>query len=342
MEYLNSIKSLYLTPPSIEIIVDENKHKKYKYVTKDNIIIEYPTFYDNDEISGKIKLKLNNNESLIYEYIEIILYGIIIINNPENKNLSESIKNEIYKESKIILSKENKITPELIINEITNFDFDFIPKIKPFESYFGNLIQIKYFIKANIKTNNNTPPFIQNEKQICCLKIENKNICDNIIKLKNLEEINIGVENIIHVKINLEKKNFFMDDVIKGKINIIKTENIINNISMIIKKEEKYFLNNDEVIAKTNELSYYEIAEGIIEQNDEFNFQFVLKNIKNLTPTYDYKDDSDKNKNILSVKYFICFCFNDEHDYQFFKNIEINIHRMNLSDIIKINKNLNK
>ena len=51
-----------------------------------------------------------------------------------------------------------------------------------------------------------------------------------------------------------------------------------------------------------------------------------------MTPSYDYKND---NKNKISVKYYLCFCFNDDQGYQFFKHIEIDIYRMNISDIDK-------
>ena len=43
MEYL---KFLYKPPPSLEINLSTKEHNKFKYVTKDNKIKEYPTFYD--------------------------------------------------------------------------------------------------------------------------------------------------------------------------------------------------------------------------------------------------------------------------------------------------------
>lgn len=62
----------------------------------------------------------------------------------------------------------------------------------------------------------------------------------------------------------------------------------------------------------------------------------IFKKYKNLTPSYEYKED---NKNKMSVKYYLCFCFNDEQGYEFYKHIEINIYRMNINDIDKEKKN---
>ena len=324
MEYL---KFFYSSPPSIEINLKSNGHKSYKYITKDNKIIEYPTFYDNDEISGNIILKLNNTKSLIYEYVSINICGILTIDSQNSK-----IKTEIYKECQELTGKKS---PNIITNEITNFSFNFTPKIKPYETYIGNLLQIRYYINTIIKTNNtNSPPLIEKQIEIVCLKLPKKEICDKIyLKEKNKEkkEINIGVENVIHVRINLLKTKFFLDDVIIGKIKIIKSEIELNSIFLTIKREEKYY-QLDDIKVKNEDLSNYEIAEGFIEQGDELCFKYFLKNIKNLTPSYDYKND---NNNKISVKYYLCFCFNDDQGYQFFKHIEIDIYRMNVSDIDK-------
>lgn len=327
MEYF---KFLYSSSPSLKINLSPNIHKSYKHITKDNEVKEYPVFYDTDEISGNIELKLNNKKSLIYESVLVNITGILFINSDNTK-----IKTEIYKESQEISEKNS---PNIIINEITNFFFKFTPKIKPYESYLGNLIEIKYCVKAIIKTSNtNSPLLLENEIEIACLKPIKKVLCDEIFFKENKKEINIGVENVIHVRINLMKTKFFLDDTIIGKMKIIKSEIELNNISFIIKKEEKYF-NMDDILVKNEEISHYEIAEGFIEQEDEFYFKYNLKNIKNLTPSYDYKDD---NKDKISVKYFLCFCFNDNQGYEFFKHIEIEIYRMNISDMTNENKNKN-
>ena len=320
MEYF---KFLYSSPPSLKINLTSNGHKTYKYITKDNEINEYPTFYDSDEISGNIELKLNNNKSLIYEYISINLYGILTINSSKTK-----LSTEIYKESQELSTKK---TPDIITNEISKFSFNFSPHIKPYETYIGSLYQIRYYIKAKIKTSNtNSPPLIDAQIEIACLKPAKKILCDEIYLKQNIKEINIGVENVIHVKINLMKTKFFLDDVIIGKMKIVKSEIELNNIKLVIKKEEKIF-QLDDILVHNEDLSTYEIAEGLIEQGDELYFKYYLKNIKNLTPCYDYKDENDKNK--MNVKYFLCFCYNDDQGYEFFKHIEIDIYRMNINDM---------
>lgn len=220
---MNYLKSLYESSPSVSIKLEPNNCKCFKYISKDNKIISYPTYYDNDKISGLIELKLNSNKSTIIDSIKILLIGII-----QNKNISE----KIYEEILPILEANSSQT---LINEITNFNFCFKQSFKPYESYFGECIQIKYYLKVivNTKKEDFSTETIENHLEICCLKPISKNICEDYFLNKNNNKeinINIGIENVIHVKINLLKSKYCLDDEIIGKITIVKSETTLNNI----------------------------------------------------------------------------------------------------------------
>lgn len=77
------------------------------------------------------------------------------------------------------------------------------------------------------------------------MKPISKNICEDYFLNKNNNKeinINIGIENVIHVKINLLKSKYCLDDEIIGKITIVKSETTLNNIFLEIKREEKLTL----------------------------------------------------------------------------------------------------
>ena len=118
--------------------------------------------------------------------------------------------------------------------------------------------------------------------------------------------------------------------MIAGKIKIVKSELKLNGIFLEIKKEEKIYLENKESV-NTENMARYELAEGFPEEGDEIYFRYYLTGVKNLTPSY--KNNNDE-KNKFEVKYFLTFEFNDDTGYQFFKNIEITIYRMNLTNIL--------
>lgn len=325
---MNYLKSLYESSPSVSIKLEPNNCKCFKYISKDNKIISYPTYYDNDKISGLIELKLNSNKSTIIDSIKILLIGII-----QNKNISE----KIYEEILPILEANSPLT---LINEITNFNFCFKQSFKPYESYFGECIQIKYYLKVivNTKKEDFSTETIENHLEICCLKPISKNICEDYFLNKNNNKeinINIGIENVIHVKINLLKSKYCLDDEIIGKITIVKSETTLNNIFLEIKREEKININNLN-LAYCQDLAKFELMEGIPEEGDEMFFRFYLNGVKNLSPSYYNTDEKEKK---YEVRYFLTFEFNDDKGYQFFKNVEIEIYRMNLNNLILDNNN---
>ena len=328
---MNYLKSFYSSSPSLIIKLKRNKHNFYQYISKDNKVFSYPTYFDNDKISGEIELNLNNNKSIIINSLSIYLIGIL---HNEKLNLSETIFQDIIE----IIDQNNPIN---IINKITNFNFCFQPKNKPYETYLGNYTQITYYLNVigNMIIDDNVSK-IEKKLEICCLKPTPKKICDEFYLNKDNNKnknINIGIENVIHVNINLLKSNYFMDDVIVGKIKIIKSELQLNGIFLEIKKEEKInFEKNNFTNSET--MARYELVEGFPETGDEIYFRYYLSGVKNLTPSYNNNDNNDKDKkNIFEVRYFLAFEFNDDTGYQFFKNIEITIYRMNLNNIISKN-----
>ena len=322
---MNYIKSLISSSPSISIRLDKNSHNFFQYITKTRLFL-YPTYFDNDKITGTIQLKLNNNKSILIESLSIYLIGVL---QNQKSNIYENIFEDI-----VIISPKG--TPQIIINEISNFNFEFEPKRKPYETYIGQSNQIKYFLNvvADIVIEGKSSK-IENKLDICCLKPASKKICDEIYLNKDINKalkVNIGVENVIHINIELLKTKYCLDDVITGKIKIVKSKIQLNSINLVIKREEK--INIGEInLADCQDLAKYELLEGLPEENDIIYFRYYLNGVKNLTPSYNNIDEKDKTKK-FEVRHFLSFEFNDNNGYQFFKNIEFEIIRMNLNNII--------
>ena len=338
MTKLNNFKSFYSSSSSLSIKLDKNKHNHFQYISRDNIIYLYPTYFDNDKITGEIELNLNNNKSLILESLTINLIGILQNQNPK-------ISDIIFQDSNQILGKESH---QNIISKITKFTFSFNPKSKPYETYIGSSTQIKYIINAiaNINMDDNFSK-IEKNIEICCLKPASKKIFDEYYLNKDNNKslnVNIGIENVIHVNIKLIKTKYCLDDVIVGKMKIVKSELQLNGIFLEIKREEKINTGNVN-IANCEDLARYELVEGYPETGDEIHFRYYLNGVKNLTPSYNNQsNNNDKDKeNKFEVRYFLAFEFNDTKGYQFFKNIEISIYRMNLNNLtLKDDKKDNK
>ena len=309
--FLSFIKS---NQPSININLNKNSHKKFKI----NNNIEFPVYFLNDKISGEILIELNQNKFLEHKGIKINLIGIIQKQN--------EILNKFYDDYLNLTSNEK------INNEITKINFNFlIKKNIEYESFYGTFIKIKYFLLVTIFLENNKN--LSNKKEIVILKpilIEDyKKLTNSAIK------INFGVENLINVILEINKTNFFLRDIIFGRIIFVDLNVIIKTMFIqIIRKENLNF--NNEFSSETIVLNTFEIMDDNTEKNSEIPIRFYLNGIKNLTPNYENIDRK------IKIEYFLNIEIIDVNNNRFYKKIEIKLTRlnkMNRKDLFLFKKN---
>ena len=312
--FLSFIKS---NQPSININLNKNSHKKFK-INVNNNNIEFPVYFLNDKISGEILIELNQNKFLEHKGIKINLIGIIQKQN--------EILNKFYDDYLNLTSNEK------INNEITKINFIFlIKKNIEYESFYGTFIKIKYFLLVTIFLENNKN--LSNKKEIVILKpilIEDyKKLTNSAIK------INFGVENLINVILEINKTNFFLRDIIFGRIIFVDLNVIIKTMFIqIIRKENLNF--NNEFSSETIVLNTFEIMDDNTEKNSEIPIRFYLNGIKNLTPNYENIDRK------IKIEYFLNIEIIDVNNNRFFKKIEIKLTRlnkMNRKDLFLFKKN---
>ena len=312
--FLSFIKS---NKPSININLNKNSHKKFK-INVNNNNIEFPVYFLNDKISGEILIELNQNKFLEHKGIKINLIGIIQKQN--------EILNKFYDDYLNLTSNEK------INNEITKINFNFlIKKNIEYESFYGTFIKIKYFLLVTIFLENNKN--LSNKKEIVILKpilIEDyKKLTNSAIK------INFGVENLINVILEINKTNFFLRDIIFGRIIFVDLNVIIKTMFIqIIRKENLNF--NNEFSSETIVLNTFEIMDDNTEKNSEIPIRFYLNGIKNLTPNYENIDRK------IKIEYFLNIEIIDVNNNRFYKKIEIKLTRlnkMNRKDLFLFKKN---
>ena len=312
--FLSFIKS---NQPSININLNKNSHKKFK-INVNNNNIEFPVYFLNDKISGEILIELNQNKFLEHKGIKINLIGIIQKQN--------EILNKFYDDYLNLTSNEK------INNEITKINFNFlIKKNIEYESFYGTFIKIKYFLLVTIFLENNKN--LSNKKEIVILKpilIEDyKKLTNSAIK------INFGVENLINVILEIKKTNFFLRDIIFGRIIFVDLNVIIKTMFIqIIRKENLNF--NNEFSSETIVLNTFEIMDDNTEKNSEIPIRFYLNGIKNLTPNYENIDKK------IKIEYFLNIEIIDVNNNRFYKKIEIKLTRlnkMNRKDLFLFKKN---
>ena len=314
MEYL---RSFYQTPPSLKINIEASSHKPFKYL-ENNQLKEYATFFPSDNIKGDFIIELNQNYFLEHQGIKVNLIGII----ENTKNPSSSTK---FYEEFLTISSADKIN-----NEITKFNFNFPPKEKPYESYFGSSIKIRYYVCVNVLSSTNN---LSNQIEIIILKPLSREL---FLKEENPPlKMEIGVENLIHIIFEVNKTNYFLRDVIIGKVKIIECNlEIKYMVIQVIRKENLNILNSS-----SNEntlMSIFQLMDGSPEEGIEIPIRLYLSGIRSLTPSFTNIDDK------FSVQYFLSIEIEDKEERTFFKKMEIKLVRLERKKGKKFLKNIKK
>ena len=286
--------------PDCKIIFNENKlrhrHKIIDY--KKKISKRYPTFFNEEDIEGKIELKFKKPNFEHYG-IRAELHGIIEKYNPINSTITEFTNLGI-----------EILRPGIIENLSAIIPFSFKNTKLLYESYKGLYAQVKYYIKIIINSNIINYTY---EEEFAAV-----NPNDDGVLLENDDSIkmSVGIQNLLSIDFELEHINYNCRGTIKGLISF-------NYIHLPIKYVEIQLLKNENVFTEKKEpfiIDNFELIDGSPIKNDIVPFRFFLKSY-NLTPTY-------KNiNNIFCVKYYINLIIGDFENNTFFKQTEVQLFR---------------
>ena len=314
---------------SINILFEDTFHPNTILTNIYGTKLECPTFYGSEAIKGSVQININNNSSKIqYQGIKIELIGEIDIHINEENNLNNnnnqfnrflSLTNNLS--SKGVLSKENNI-----------YDFEFKSVEKQYDSYKGKKFSIKYLLLVTVDLGFDS--IIKKEKEICIFNCDKnlKRINQLFINDNNKIRVEIGVENLLHVCFELDRKNYHLKDIITGKICFKKINLELENMSLRIIKIESLFGKEGDI----EPLGLYEIMEGSPSSTEDIiYFKMYLKGFNNLSQTI--KNEMNNN---INVSYYLSLEICDSENRNFFKKIEINLFRLPEEYYNKIRQNI--
>ena len=296
--------SSFFTKPNIEILVNEIPKRRNVYLRDENHKrIKLPSFYDRENIEGKIII-FANRSNISHNGIKIEILGIIENKISPGKNITF-----------ILLSKELS-PPGKLINEINSFEYSFNNVEKNYETYRGINFNIKYIIRATIQNTFNSLIF---EREFGVIKPNKKEALE---LLNDPIEMNVGIEEKLHITFILDRNKYSTKDVITGRIIFKKIARNFELKTMyleIIKKESN--INQNENMSNDIILCRFEIMDGSPIKNEIIPIRFFLSPYE-LTPTY-------KNiNNCFSVKYYINLVIYDFKDKRYYKQHEIILYRI--------------
>ncbi|XP_074602612.1 vacuolar protein sorting 26 isoform X2 [Brevipalpus obovatus] len=289
------VTSLFFRPGAdIDILLDGQDNRKLAEIkSEDGRKDKYHLYYDGETVSGKVSITLKKPGSkLEHQGIKVEFIGEIeLYQDRGNHHEFTSLVRELAPPGELITS--------------TSFSFEFLNVEKPYESYTGTNVRLRYFVRVTVG------------RRIADLIKEMDIIVHSLASYPEMNspiKMEVGIEECLHIEFE-----YHLQDVIVGKIYFLLVRIKIKHMEIaIIKKEStgigQNTFNENETIAK------YEIMDGAPVRGESIPLRVFLAGYE-LTPTM-----RDINKK-FSVRYYLNLVLVDEEDRRYFKQQEIVLWR---------------
>jgi len=210
-----------MNKPTVDIIINEVPgRKRYNVREKSGESLKLPTFYDREDISGKVIINLNKIKKLEHTGIKIDLTGQIEQLN-DKKNVS-----------RFITITRDLEPAGIITNEVTNINFEFKNVEKQFETYRGNNILVKYTLKVSVLSKMRQA--IQ-EVEFAVINPKDPNL---LLGENEPIKLEVGIEDWLHLVFDVHRNKFQLRDILTGQVTFKKVSIRLKSMELqIIKKE---------------------------------------------------------------------------------------------------------
>jgi len=257
-----------------------------------------------ENVGGQVQIKLKSGKQIDHIGIKIELIGQIELlydrGNP-------------YEFTSLV----RELEPPGALAESKSYPFEFANVEKQHETYAGNNVRLRYFLRVKI-----TRQYATDIKHIVDFAVQNTSPPPEI---NNSIKMEVGIEDCLHIEFEYNKSKYHLQDVVIGKIYFLLVRIKIKHMEVVIIKRESTgsgpnTYNESENIAK------FEIMDGAPVRGESIPIRLFLAPYE-LTP-------SMKNvHNKFSVKYYLNLVLVDEEDRRYFKQQEIFLWRKGLRTI---------
>ncbi|XP_076450452.1 vacuolar protein sorting-associated protein 26B-like isoform X2 [Babylonia areolata] len=283
----------------VDIVLEGQETRKTAEIkTEDGKKERYYLYYDGETVSGKVNVTLKKAGSkLEHQGIKIEFIGQIeLYYDRGNHHEFTSLVKELARPG------------ELTHNQ--SYPFEFQQVEKPYESYTGANVRLRYFLRVTIVKRISD---MVKEQDIVVHTLSQYPDMNNSIKME------VGIEDCLHIEFEYNKSKYHLKDVIVGKIYFLLVRIKIRYMELAIVRRETTgagpnTFNENETIAK------YEIMDGAPVRGESIPIRLFLSGYE-LTPSM-----RDINKK-FSVRYYLNLVLVDEEERRYFKQQEIIIFR---------------
>ncbi|CUV04512.1 vacuolar protein sorting/targeting protein 26 [Cryptosporidium parvum Iowa II] len=304
LSFLSSINAC-----NLELSINQDVGRKSAPLSKNKKGEKGLIFSDGEDISGVAIVAIKPGRKLDHQGIRVEVIGQIDV---------------IYDQSSSydFFSITKDLEPSGSLFETKQYKWKFNAVDKPYETYYGTNIQLRYFVRLTVlrayasNIVKEVDFVVQNLSNGIPSSISEKNKIQDGIKME------VGVEGCLHIELEYDKSTYHLKDVVIGKVYFSIVRLKIKYMEIDIIRLETCG-SGPTAITETEVLSKFEIMDGAPAKQETIPLRMYLCGC-DLTPTY-------KNlQNKLSVRYFLNLIIVDEEDRRYFKRQEITLWRKKL------------
>nr|BAC25745.1 unnamed protein product [Mus musculus] len=283
----------------IDVALNDGETRKMAEMkTEDGKVQKHYLFYDGESVSGKVNLAFKQpGKRLEHQGIRIEFVGQIELFN-DKSNTHEFVN----------LVKELALPGEL--TQSRSYDFEFMQVEKPYESYIGANVRLRYFLKVTIVRRLTD---LVKEYDLIVHQLATYPDVNNSIKME------VGIEDCLHIEFEYNKSKYHLKDVIVGKIYFLLVRIKIQHMELQLIKKEITGI-GPSTTTETETIAKYEIMDGAPVKGESIPIRLFLAGYD---PTPTMRDVNKK----FSVRYFLNLVLVDEEDRRYFKQQEIILWR---------------
>jgi len=284
---------------SVTIKLNGQEEQKHAAVKNEAGEIEtLPLFVGIETVAGTVSVALVKGKKLDHLGIKIELIGQVeLLYDRGNPYEFTGLVRELEPHGEL---KDDKV-----------FSFEF-PKVeKQYETYYGNNVRLRYFLRAKISRS-----YASNLSHTLDFAVQNLTTQP---EMNNSIKMEVGIEDCLHIEFEYNASKYHLQDVVIGKIYFLLVRIKIKHMEIVIIKRESTG-SGPNTYNESNNVAKFEIMDGAPVRGESIPVRLFLAPYK-LTPTY--KNVHSK----FSIKYYLNLVLVDEEDRRYFKQQEIHLWR---------------
>lgn len=229
---------------SLDIILNEQKTRSMVIRTKDTATgeqqpLKLPVYKGDDKISGRVEVR--SRKKFEHMGIKVELVGLIEV-------AGDVVQSSTFMSNGLDLEPPGTKTDDQVYN------FSFAVFQKPYESYYGSTVKLRYFIRASILQSKYRAPVVKEHDVGVLVPTAIEDAAAPI----NLE---VGIDDYLNIKIDFPRNKFDLREVIEGKISFLLVKLLIKKMDLILVRKE-FVGTGDKAEVHEEQLLTFEIMDG--------------------------------------------------------------------------------